>query len=125
MKLRLDGVTILLVDDEPGVLRFAGDVLQKYGAKVHTCPGGLEAQNLAGRVEQLDLVITDVILPDITGVELVRVLRAWHPGIRALAMSGLLSDDEDAFDGTPFLQKPFTPATLLERVKHVLTPQAE
>jgi two-component system, cell cycle sensor histidine kinase and response regulator CckA len=116
----LEGVSILIVDDEPSIIRFATDVLQKRGAQVYACAAGVEAQNLAGRVPGLHLVLTDVILPDIMGVELLRVLRAWHPDVRAITMSGYVSEEAAAFEGMPFLEKPFTAADLLERVHEIL-----
>jgi two-component system, cell cycle sensor histidine kinase and response regulator CckA len=116
----LEGVSILIVDDEPSIIRFATDVLQKRGAQVYACACGVEAQNLAGRVPALDLVLTDVILPDIMGVELLRVLHAWHPDARAITMSGYVSEETAALEGTLFLEKPFTAAALLERVQEVL-----
>lgn len=80
----------------------------------------LAAQLLQGRFEifPIWIVITDVMLPDFPGLQVVEAVRMWHPQVRVLVMSGSLS--EQVAGAASFLQKPFTAAQLRARVREVL-----
>ena len=117
--------TLLLVEDEAGVRGFAKRALQSCGYKVLEAEGGQNAlQFAAGQMESIHLLVTDVVMPRMSGREVAERLRAMKPGIKVLYMSGYMDDavlrhgivaaDND------FLQKPFTPADLAIKVRHVL-----
>lgn len=117
--------TILLVEDEPAVRNVAIRVLTNQGYFVLAASNGEEALALADKVAgAIDLILTDVVMPDIGGPELVaRLVERW-PGIRAVFMSGYAEGDkvrvglEDA--ATSFLQKPFSADSLMLTVREVL-----
>jgi PAS domain S-box-containing protein len=123
--LTAEGATLLIVEDDAGVRAFAAQVLRDAGATVFEAANAAEALAIAARESKpLDLLLTDVVLPGIDGADLAARLRALRPGLRVLFMSGytpeeivvtaaLASDDV-------LLRKPFLPATLRERVAHVL-----
>jgi len=117
--------TILLVEDEPAVRNVAIRVLMNQGYFVLAASNGEEALGLAEKVGgAIDLVLTDVVMPDLGGPELVgRLLDRW-PGMRAVYMSGYAEGDkirvgmEDS--QTSFLQKPFSADNLVLTVREVL-----
>jgi two-component system cell cycle sensor histidine kinase/response regulator CckA len=119
--------TILLVEDEPEVRRIARKILEGGGYRVIEVSSPLAALDAFERERGIDVVITDVVMPQMNGVELIRRLQEKvRPGapLRALCMSGY-TDDETARHGlkeqrVPFLQKPFTPNSLRQKVREVL-----
>ena len=113
---------ILLVEDEDAVRRVARRALEIHGFHVEEAPDGPSAIQLA-KVAEIDMVLTDVMMPGMIGPVLVRELRRARPDLPALYMSG--HTDEIVRDGlidpsTPFLAKPFTPAQLAQKVREVL-----
>jgi CheY-like chemotaxis protein len=117
--------TVLLVEDEDTILRVAREALSALGYRVLTAPDGVRAMELVGRMlERIDLVITDVVMPQMGGRELATRLAVVQPGIRILFSSGYsenaISADGVLDDGINFLQKPYTPTTLARRVREVL-----
>jgi two-component system cell cycle sensor histidine kinase/response regulator CckA len=113
--------TVLVVDDEDILLSMAETILTEFGYKILTAGSGQKALAILARDDQkVDLVITDLVMPGMSGRELVEHIRQLAPATRILCMSGYaLSADKQA--GTPFLRKPFTSAELLARVKRVIT----
>jgi two-component system, cell cycle sensor histidine kinase and response regulator CckA len=118
--------TILLVDDEDGVRSLVQAVLKNNGYDV------LEANNAAAAIEafeknshKIDLVVTDIVMPLMSGFELARELSSRSPGLRILYMSGYR--ENASMPGEPvraFLHKPFTPDALLLKVREVLDAEA-
>ena len=124
----LDGVplggteTILVVEDEPLVMSVACQSLRMSGYTVLKARSSRIALEVASRHEgQIDLLLTDVIMPHGSGPELAAQLRESRPGIAVLFMSGYTSEriDIDA-DSDDFLAKPFTPDGLDAKVRKVL-----
>jgi len=117
--------TILLVEDEPAVRNVAIRVLMNQGYFVLAASHGEEALALAQKVGgDIDLVLTDVVMPDLGGPELVtRLLERW-PGLRILYMSGYAEGDKirsGMVDSKiSFLQKPFSAENLVLMVREVL-----
>jgi PAS domain S-box-containing protein len=114
--------TVLVVEDEAAVRNLAVRVLERSGYAVIAASDGVEALNLAGsHAGRIDLVLSDLVMPEMGGRELARRIRLVRPSTRILLMSGY--DDEMAaggMDAEDFLPKPFTPAELAERVAAVL-----
>ena len=113
--------TILLVEDEDAVRALAQRILAAGGYEVLVAADAVEALELAGtHGGAIDLLLTDLVLPGLPGVELAERLTRRRPGIRVLGMSGYAGDEIEAGSaapgGLPVLAKPFTGAELLARV---------
>jgi two-component system, cell cycle sensor histidine kinase and response regulator CckA len=117
--------TVLVVEDEAIVRRLAVLGLRAQGYTVIEASSGAEALEIVGRVaHQLDLVVSDVVMPGISGPELVKRLAVVAPGVRCLLVSGhaeaaVLPDGLTGI-GASFLPKPFTPERLARKVREVL-----
>jgi PAS domain S-box-containing protein len=116
--------TILLVEDEPVLRRTVERLLSRLGYKVLTAADGTEAMRLVAEngSDAIDLLLTDVVMPGIKGTELARRLRADHPGLKVLFMTGY-SDDllrGEAREGIPVIPKPFQRDELARRLRELL-----
>jgi PAS domain S-box-containing protein len=117
--------TVMVVEDEPSVRRLAVLALRARGYSVLEAADGAAALDVARRVgSQLDLVVSDVVMPGISGPELVKRLAVIVPGAKALLMSGhakrdVLPGDLDDLS-LAFLPKPFTPDRLARKVRDVI-----
>jgi len=115
---------LLLVEDEPGVRAIARQILQRCGYQVTVASDGLDALAQCEREpRQFDLVITDVVMPGMSGSELVSRLRAQRPDLRVLYTSGYTEDaviHHGVAAGAHFIAKPFTPSALARKVHQVL-----
>jgi PAS domain S-box-containing protein len=117
--------TILVVEDEPAVREFAARVLQSNGYKVLVASNPEEAVGVSDQYkETIHLLLTDVVMPMLSGRQLVDHLAFSRPEMKVLYMSGY-SDDTIVHrgvtrEGAAFLEKPFTPKGLLRRVREVL-----
>ncbi len=120
--------TILLVEDEEAVRDLTQTVLSSYGYKVIVTQDPAHAQSIAETGIPINLVLTDVVMPSMSGRELVQKLLAKYPHLRVLYMSGYTDDIITSGGvleaGLAFLQKPFTPATLAQKVRDVLDAKA-
>lgn len=124
--------TILLVEDEAAVREFSRRSLERQGYRVMVAENGNEADRMfAERAGDIDLLLTDVVMPGCGGPELLTRLRRRRADLKVLYMSGYTEQsaaNEKAFrGGPPVLQKPFTAADLRRRVRDVLdrSPQLE
>jgi CheY-like chemotaxis protein len=116
---------VLLVEDDDNVRAVARRCLESAGVTVWEAVDGRHARRVfAKHHSRIDLVVTDMVMPDLGGADLVRGLRRELPDLPALFMSGYAWDDPAVQDGLPpeaaFLQKPFTPAELVSRVLEML-----
>jgi PAS domain S-box-containing protein len=116
--------TILLVEDDQAVRDLTETVLSSYGYKVIVTQDPQHAETLAQSGIVIQLVLTDVVMPSMSGRELVRKLTAKCPHLRVLYMSGytdnVIASGGVLEPGLAFLQKPFTPAVLAQKVREVL-----
>jgi PAS domain S-box-containing protein len=117
--------TILLVEDDERVLSLGRRILGRAGYEVLAARSGAEALDVLGRHRgRVDLVVTDVIMPGMSGHELVDRIRAEVPDLRALFVSGYagnaISERDVLAPGTHFLQKPVTPDSLVRHVRAAL-----
>ncbi|MCC6317029.1 MAG: response regulator [Gemmatimonadaceae bacterium] len=112
--------TVLLVEDDDRVRALAARVLRLAGYAVMEAsdPGAALAE--AGMALGIDLVLTDLVLPQMSGRELVRRLRLDRPRMRALFISGYQQEPESHAAGEAFLAKPFTPEALRTAVRSAL-----
>jgi len=117
--------TVLIVEDEDGVRKLIYSVLAANGYKVLEARDGAEALAIyEAHQEKLSLVVTDVVMPNMTGLELGERLNRLNPALLVLYMSGYQEDQIAGADEHErqyiFLQKPFTPDVLLTRVRELL-----
>jgi len=116
--------TILLVEDTSPVRHLAARVLRENGYSVLEAANGEEAVRVAQEFpgERIDLLLTDLVMPQMGGLELTEKFRASNPDTKVLVISGYVheSDGRNLDPKLPFLQKPYLPATLASRVREVL-----
>jgi two-component system, cell cycle sensor histidine kinase and response regulator CckA len=112
--------TILLVEDEAIVRRFLRESLEQYGYRVLECSNGLEAMERTRQYPAtIDLLLTDLVMPEMGGAELAAQFSACRPGVPVLCLSGY-SEVVWPRGAASFLEKPVTPAVLLTRVRALL-----
>jgi DNA-binding NtrC family response regulator len=118
--------TILLVEDDAGLRSLAKTVLEAGGYLVLDARFGEEALWVADRHEgQIDLLLTDGVMPIMSGAELAKRFTRFHPETKIIYMSGYEREaalEEEATRTGSFLAKPFTPDELLDKVEATLAP---
>jgi PAS domain S-box-containing protein len=116
--------TVLLLEDDHLVRAMVERILQGTGYQVLASATAAEAEEVLRRAGQVELVVTDVVLPDLGGRPALERLRAVQPDLRVLFMSGYTDDTilRGGYlpAGADFLQKPFTPLALARKVREVL-----
>jgi len=117
--------TILLVEDEDVVRSLSKEILEDYGYAVIAAPNGPEGLRICREFDgQIDLVITDVVMPQMSGLELAESVGVLRPDARVLYMSGFTNDAVVRHgvgdDGLCFIQKPFSPDSLALKAREVL-----
>jgi len=117
--------TLLLVEDEEVVRRLVLEVLRGQGYSVLAAPNAAEALDLASRhAGTIDLLVTDVVLPGMSGAELARRMGAARPETRVLFISGYTGEAIARHGmlepGIAFLHKPFTPSEIARKVRELL-----
>ena len=125
-----DRRTILIVEDEEKIRLLVRLVLEKKGFAVHPAENAVQALAIAGAFTgPPDLLLTDVVMPGLSGRELCDALRERWPVLPVLFMSGYTGDALVNMRPSPartgFLAKPFTPMQLLEQVDALLAPAAD
>ncbi|HWQ34687.1 MAG TPA: response regulator [Blastocatellia bacterium] len=123
------GETILLVEDEAMLRRLFHEILEMDGFNVLEAANGREALQMSERYQgRLHLLITDVIMPQMSGYELADQLLQRHPGLKIIFMSGYTDDVQVQRSinnqGVMFIQKPFTPEALERKIREALEPQS-
>jgi DNA-binding NtrC family response regulator len=116
--------TVLLVDDDDAVRGFAELALSSSGYRVFACSGGEQALRRANEHRgPIHLLLTDIVMPGMTGTELVKVMAERRPGIKALLISGCASENTPGAIASrkAFLAKPFTVEQLLSAVRDALS----
>jgi signal transduction histidine kinase len=123
---RLDGPkTVLVVEDEPAILQLATMILQNHGHTVLAASAPGEAIRLAAKYgKDIHLLVTDVIMPEMNGRRLAKMLLSRHPHMRCLYMSGYTADviehDNLMQEGVCFIQKPFILKDFINKVAETL-----
>jgi DNA-binding response OmpR family regulator len=117
------GETVLVVEDEPSMRRMAERILRHAGYEVICSPSGQDAlRRLAETRGEIDLLLSDVIMPEMSGTELASRVAVLYPKTRILLMSGFTDRPEVApvEEGVALLEKPFRAEVLLARARAVL-----
>ncbi len=117
--------TILLVEDDHAVRSVAERALVRFGYQVLSAARGEDAVRIASEHEApIDLLLTDIMMPGMNGVEVAGAVMRERPGILVFFMSGYADQDlvrQGLLEpGTHFLQKPFTPMELAQRIREIL-----
>ena len=119
------GATVLVVDDEPSVRRVAAEVLTRAGFTVTAAADGVEAVDIVrGRQQSFDVVLLDMTMPRLSGVETFRELRELCPSLRVVLTSGYSEEDaSEKFEGrlAGFIQKPFLPKALVRAMSEAVS----
>jgi len=117
--------TIMLVEDQPDVRELIGTILERAGYDVLIASDGMEALRICEEHEgKIGLVLTDMIMPGMSGTALVESLLKSNAGLKVLYMSGYAGDalvsDRGLDPGIPLIQKPFSSETLTARIRKML-----
>lgn len=124
-----NGEHVLVVEDDEMVRELVCETLIAHGFQVSQADRPEAALDLIDRIAPVDLLLTDVIMPQMNGRELHRQLTRRIPGLQVLYMSGytenVIADQGMLYAGVDFLQKPFSVRSLLEKVQQVLGRPAE
>jgi signal transduction histidine kinase/CheY-like chemotaxis protein len=127
--LRRGSETILVVEDEAGVRELAGQFLKAQGYTVLEAKDGIEALEIAARHEgTIHVILTDMIMPRMSGTELVKRLKAIRPDMKAAYMTGYAEyatsgNETPSNQQSSILQKPFSSTSLAEMIRAALTGQ--
>ena len=116
--------TILLIEDDDSVREIASRVLTRAGYTVIEARYGSEALDLAAEHPVIDLVLSDVVMPGLSGPEVVLRLREARPEIVPLFMSGYAPESEGPLGGAELVRKPFTGPALLAAIRRALDSNA-
>lgn len=118
-----ESATVLVVDDDPFVLEFIKEQILKYGYQAILASSGEEALQVAKQKIKIDLLLTDIVMPGIDGLDLARQFISLYPETKVLFMSGFycppiaqyISGAEEAF-----LEKPFGRSSLITKIRGAL-----
>jgi len=115
--------TILLVEDEPTLRRVARMLLEKLGYRVLEAPSGEAALEMYAEQQQdIDLILLDVVMPGLNGLQTLERLRALDPQVRVILCSGVADTEEETLpDGVSFMPKPFPLEILSQKVAAALS----
>jgi len=116
--------TVLLCEDEEGVRHLIETVLTSHGYRVLAASGPLQALEIAAE-RSIDVLVSDVIMPDLSGPELARRMESLRPGVRTLFVSGYTAETVRGRGRLPadsaFLEKPFHQLALLRAIRALIT----
>jgi two-component system, cell cycle sensor histidine kinase and response regulator CckA len=117
-------MSVLIVDDEPAVQKFVQRVLSEAGYATTIAADGPDALEAASKMEEFDILVTDVMMPQMTGDELARRLRSLRPSLKVLYLTGfsdrLFKEKVTLWADEAFLDKPCSVKGLLEAVALLL-----
>jgi CheY-like chemotaxis protein len=122
---------VLVVDDDDAVRFCVASYFAEQGHTVAEAPDGRDALRLLGRESPFDLVVTDIIMPDVEGIGLIIKIRDDYPGVRVIAMSGggklsaeFYLEAAEMLGANAILEKPFSPGDLLAAVERLFPSEA-
>ncbi len=117
--------TVLGVEDDDGIRAVIKRILERAGHRVLEATNGAEALRICDASgDSVDLVLSDIAMPEMQGPDLARRIRELHPRMAMLLMSGYAesASQQEGFltDGVEFLGKPFSPDALTRKIRHIL-----
>ena len=117
--------TVLVVDDDPVILDMISEMLTPLGIKTHVAVNCTDALDVAAQTQKIDMLLTDVVMPDMLGQDLALRFKDKCPDAKILFMSGLLCPSSAQNDANPdenlFIQKPFTADDLILKLKEIFS----
>ena len=117
-------IAVLVVDDEEAVRKFVERVMQSAGYQVTVAGDGSQAIEVAGKMTRLDILVTDLMMPEMLGDEVARRLRQHEPRLKVLYLTGysdrLFKDKVTLWEDEAFLDKPCSIKGLLQAVSLLL-----
>jgi two-component system, cell cycle sensor histidine kinase and response regulator CckA len=120
--------SILIIEDDRAVRETTVRLLNRAGFRVSAAEDRAGALSALAAAKEIDLVVTDVIMPELSGPELVRVLREQRPDLSALYVSGYAGEalhEHGLTNDDAFLQKPYMPSVLIGRIRELLARRKE
>jgi CheY-like chemotaxis protein len=119
------GETVLLVEDDRNVREILAAKLKKANYQVLTASDGLEALKMSGdHAGSITVLVTDVVMPKMNGIQLAKLLRRQRPEVLVIFMSGYTEDMLETYEidskNVDLLPKPFNPDVLLEKIRQVI-----
>lgn len=115
---------IMVVEDDDMIREFIFNTLKQSGYEVLVAENGLKALELFEKNIDISLVISDIIMPKMSGIELIEKIKLTRPGIKVLMMTGyseeILEDKKEFIEDYPLLEKPFTALKLIETIKKLV-----
>jgi CheY-like chemotaxis protein len=122
----MESATVLVVDDDPLVLMNTSAVLEDLGHQVLEATSGDQALRVLRRsADQIDLVITDQMMPGMTGIQLIKALRLEYPKLPVIVASGYAEQPEENYPNLVRLNKPFAQADLARALVMSLQPESQ
>ena len=122
--LQENPATILLAEDEPSVRNMIATILRGHGYHVLEATDGQNALEVANQQEEISLLLSDIVMPNLTGLELVKQFKVVFPEAKVILMSGYTADvtltDIKSEHDTGFLSKPFLPQVLTQKIEEML-----
>jgi CheY-like chemotaxis protein len=118
-------LVVVAVDDDSLVLINMVAMLEDLGHVAHAANSGKQAIEIIRRAERVDLVITDQVMPQMTGLQLAEAIRANWPDLPIILATGYAELAAGEATGLPRLAKPFTQRDLAQAVAHLLRPEVE
>jgi DNA-binding NtrC family response regulator len=117
---------VLLAEDEPMVLKLLQRLVHSWGYRVFSARNGREAMEISDQHQgEIDLLVTDVIMPEMEGPELAEKLKAKHPRLQVIFLSGYSHTQVVLQRGWKFMQKPFQTQKLKAAVEDSLKPKSD
>jgi nitrogen-specific signal transduction histidine kinase len=116
--------TIILVEDDKGIRDLLMRALARAGFRVLPVDDGERALDLLRRNADTSIIVSDLMLPGMTGAELMQHVRGTHPHVRTVLMSGYSSHDLALSPDVVFVEKPFTPDDLISAIRGIIPPQS-
>jgi two-component system cell cycle sensor histidine kinase/response regulator CckA len=114
---------VLVVEDDAAIRNVIRRALERARFSVETVERPSAAMELLRNDTSFDLLVTDLMLPEMTGLELLDQVRLMRPSLKALFISGYTESDFTGHPETPLLEKPFTPSDLLRKMRELLAAQ--
>jgi CheY-like chemotaxis protein len=112
---------VLIVEDEPELLALAASLFRSIGYDVLTADNGADAARILERGEGVDILFTDVVMPNMTGIELARWASEHYPEVKVVLTSGYpmpaLAEDHGSMDRYAFVNKPYRLAELAKALR--------
>ena len=114
---------ILVVDDDPAILRFLSQALENASYSVTSCKNGKEAYEMLQSNQDFDLLLTDIVMPEMDGIELSKRTKDLCPDLKIMFITGFLASEavnKQAIDTSQVLQKPIHLQDLVRQVDDLL-----